>query len=459
MSDLPPELKQALRLCQAGRRRDALDAARPLVERDWASGQDYGVLAGLFSALDEHATALCLYDKAIALDTARADLFYNRATAQRFLGAFEDAEASCDRALALRPGDAAAQYLRSSLRTQTPQRNHLAQLQAAQAAAADAEARSFIGYALAKEHEDLGQYDAAFAAMQAAGAARRSRIAYDVAQDERIMQAIAAAYPADTAPAPGSSPGACEDSPVFIVGLPRTGTTLVERILTRSGEIKSAGERGEFALELSRLTAQAAPGVRLAPLDMVVASARIDFAQLGQRYVASVRQATDIPGRFIDKLPLNFLYVGLIARALPNARIIHVSRSPMDTALAIYKQPFERLYPFSYALGDIARYYVAYAGLMLHWRSAMPDRMVEVAYEDLIADPGQVAQRLLALCDLPWTPDSLDLADHPGAVTTASAVQARRPIYASSVGLWRRYETHLRPLRRDLQALGVTDLD
>ncbi len=402
-------------------------------------------LALLYFGLECFGAAAQAYRRALQQRPGEPQLLYNLAAVLRLTGDFAEAEALCDAALLRRPGDDQALWLRSSLRRQTATHNHLTELSGARDAATDPVVRSWIGYALAKELEDLEDYGAAFAAMSDAAQARRSVLNYDVRQDEAILKEIAEVLTADMfADAPAGQ--AC--GPVFIVGLPRTGTTLVERILSRDGLLHPAGEMPDFARELVS-TAQGASGAIRTPLDLVGACRKLDFQGLGRRYTTGVRARQGCGIRFIDKLPLNFLYAGLIHLALPDARIVHLVRDPVDACLSIYKHPFEAFYPFSYNLAELARYHGSYWRLMEHWRAILLPRgaMMDLTYEDLVADPEAAARRLRAFCGLPWNSACLDMASHPLPVQSASAVQVREAINARSVGKHKKYGHHLDRLR------------
>ena len=236
-----------------------------------------------------------------------------------------------------------------------------------------------------------------------------------------------------------------------MLGLPRSGTTLVERILTSHSAVRSGGESPAFPAEtikaVQRLTGQ--------PIDkreFVARSLEIEPRALGEAYLAAARPPLAAGARWVDKQPLNYLYAGLIARALPRARIIALAREPMDSCYAMLKTLFTGAYPFSYDLADLGRYYVAWHRLMRHWQAVLGERLLIVHYEDLVQNQEQVSRRLLAHCGLEWQEACLAFDAQPGAVTSASAVQVRRRLYSTSVGKWRRYERQLAPLARILDA-------
>jgi hypothetical protein len=306
-------------------------------------------------------------------------------------------------------------------------------------------------HALAKEQEDLGHYAASFSNLRRGAERRRRLMRYDVKGDLQTMSRIAEVYSTETFSEPAS--GCDNREPIFILGMPRTGTTLAERILASHSNVESAGELNNFAIELTRLARQnRAGGDKLA---LVEASAGIDFAALGEAYIRSTWPLTGRSERFIDKMPLNFLYAGLIHRALPRAKIIHLQRHPMDTCYAIYKTLFQDAYPFSYSLEELGQYYLAYRNLMRHWDSVMPGVIFHLAYEDLVAETESTCQHLLEYCGLPWEEQCLRFYEQRQASTTASASQVREPVYNSSVGRWHCYREQLQPLVELLERNGV----
>lgn len=448
--DLPLlHLRKARVLLQLCRHEEARRIAQAV---EALTGDDAAVLAQLaafHTAADDHAGALPLYRRARALDPGNAGVCFNLASTERFLGHIDEAEAAYEAGLKLKPGNHEARYLRAGLRRQTPERNHIAELEACLAAiGANWQGESQLCYALAKEYEDLSDYAKSFAALKRAGASRRAHMRYDVADDEAAIDAIIASFGPLAAGAPAGHPS---DEPIFVLGLPRTGTTLVERILASHPQLSSAGELNHFAIEMTR--AVQPPGA--APMDklqMIAASTSIDFAALGERYVASTRPLTGHRAHFIDKMPLNYLYCGLIARALPNARIVELVRHPLDACLSMYKQLFTLAYPFSYDLDDLGRYYLAYLRLMNHWHRTMPGRILRVRYEDVVADQRGQTARLLEHCGLPWDDACLAFERNASASTTASAVQVRQKLYGSAVGRWTHYAKDLAPLAERIHA-------
>jgi Flp pilus assembly protein TadD len=423
--------------------------------------QDVGAV---YSHLNRHVEAERCYGRAVALAPRDPRALYNWATCLIALGRLSDAEEQLTRVIALAPTDYDAEYNRSTLRQQTPEHNHVAELELKLACSdLSPPARVALGYALAKELEDLGRHDESFAALTGAAATRRRQLSYRVEEDLAAMAEIArefgAAYCGAEACARGG--GWPDARPLFIVGLPRSGTTLVDRILSSHSRVRSRGESSELAaavLQIAGSAAVVAPSGASAKLGLIRRAARVDPAAIGRAYCERLPDDSHqhpSPARLIDKTPLNFLYVGLIARALPNATIVHVRRGPLDVCYAMYKTLFRMAYPFSYDLQDLARYYLAYARLLQHWRTQLGHRLIEIDYEELVADQASVTRRLLGACALPWEDACLDFHRNESPSLTASAAQVRRPLYTSSVGLWRRYEAQLQPLVRALRAGGV----
>ena len=431
----------------------ARTAAAEMGGRDLGNPLLHGELGTLLHQLGDHAAALTQYDRALRLDSTNAGNHFNRAAVLRYLGDSAGAEAGFDAAIAINPDEYEAYNGRAHVRTQTRERNHVEEIRLAIARTRGTAGLVQLHYALAKELEDLGEHDAAFDSLAAGAGTKRRQMRYSVETDVQILSRIRESY--GPALFNGNVPGFESPDPIFIVGLPRTGTTLVERILASHPSVFSAGELNHFSLALIPLVRKVAGTRRLSRLEFVDASTRVDFRGLGQAYMAATRSLRDPRPHFIDKLPFNFLYAGLIHLALPKARIINVQRHPMDTCFAVFKQLFRDAYPYSYDLDELGKYYVAYQRLMQHWNSVLPGVIHTVRYESLVAGLEPEARRLLEYCGLPWDDQCLRFHENRQASTTASALQVRQPVYASSVGKWRHFERQLTPLRRRLEEAGI----
>ena len=446
-------LEEAKCLFDMGQAGEARELAAVLAGRDLKDATLHDELGGFLNQIGDQRGALTQYTRASALAPSEARHHYNRAAVLRYLGDADGAESAFDAALRLRPDDCEAIHSRSKLRRQTPERNHVREIEAALIRVKDPAGRVELCYALAKEYEDLGEYARAFERLREGAGLKRRQMSYDVATDLAIMERIAAVYGTGRCSAPTDSERGA--GVIFVFGMPRTGTTLVERVLASHPEVSSAGELSTFSLELTRLT-QALPGPPLRTRrDFVDRSASVDFAALGEAYLRSARPYHDGRPYFVDKLPFNYLYAGLIRLALPAARMVRLERHPMDTCYAVYKQLFRDAYPFSYDLDDLGRYFMGYSRLMRHWDAVLPGAILTIRYEALVQDPEAEVRRLLAHCGLAWDGRCLRFHENQAASTTASALQVRRPIYTTSIGQWRNYSAELEPLRMQLEASGI----
>jgi tetratricopeptide (TPR) repeat protein len=440
-------------LLAAGKLAQACQAAAAAQRGAGADSVLLDAIGSLYSRANDQQRALAAYEQAVAAAPGNAQFIFNRAAVRRFLGQIAQAEADYDRVIALNPADYEAYRNRSNLRTQSAQSNHVAELEALAAGPLpDWRAQVQLQYTLAKEYEDLGQYEQSFQHLRHGATVRRQHMRYDVATDvatvDWIIEAFAAA-PTDTLPA------GCADAPIFIVGLPRSGSTLVDRILGSHSQLHSAGELKCLALAIVDAVRRQSPGAQLSRRELVARSASLDFAALGRDYLDRVRAAGVDAPRFTDKMPLNYLYCGLIARALPNARIVHVRRNPMAACYAIYKTLFEDGYPYSYDLAELGQYYIGYRRLLAHWQATMPAAIYTLNYEDLVTDQLGQTRKLLQFCGLEWQDVCAQFHENAAPSTTASAAQVRQPIYDSSVSQWLHYQQQLAPLSCQLNAAGI----
>ena len=415
-----------------------------------ALGRD--TMGCVYARLGDHEAALVHFAVAVALAPGNDQFRYNHAAALSFLGRTDEAEAALETILARSPDDARAHHLLAGLRRQVPGRDHVARLRDAHDRARVGRDRLLTGYALVKELEDVDQPAEAFALLARVNTAHRTTLAYRFANDAAVFDAVEAAWPAvrSAADAPG-------DAPILVIGMPRTGTTLVDRILASHPDVESVGELQALPLAV-KAAARTRSRTVLDP-ETMAAAAGADMAAIGRDYLARAAHHRRDPAlRFVDKFPGNFHYAGVAARALPNAAIVCLRRSAMDTVLANFRNLFaiqSRYYDYSYDLLDIAAYYARFDRLMAFWRAALPGRILELRYEALVADQEGETRRLLAHCGLDWSDRCLDFHAHAGAVSTPSAAQVRRPIYRDSIARWRLHADALEPVRAFLAAQGI----
>jgi tetratricopeptide (TPR) repeat protein len=434
------------------------DAARGVAEAAAAlAGTDPMALwevGRLYARIGDPVAARTLFEQALPNAGRYPRLLFDLASAQLHTGDLAAAEDNLDKLLAIFPADGNALHLRSTLRRQTPASNHVDDLGSRlQGRFANPALEAACRFALAKELEDLGQFDRSFGVLTEAATLKRKTLEYDAAAERQSIEAISATYTAEVMQQP--VPGHREEGAIFIVGMPRTGTTLLERMLTRHPDVKSAGELLDFGQILSGEAMQQRGGN--VEKSLIDASVTADFEEIGRSYMRSAREAAGGSRFFIDKMPINYMYCGMIRRALPDARIIHMVRDPMDCCYAVYKTLFNQAYYFSYDLRELAAYYISYHRMMQHWHAVMPGAILDVRYEDLVNDTEPQVRGVLEWCGLDWRAEVLEPAGNTAPAMTASAAQVREPVYSSSVGKWRRYETGLQTLRDLLAEAGIVD--
>ena len=441
-------LLEAECLLQSGAVEQGLEALGELESGAQSDPRLLQHLAQLYTHCNRHVAAERCYARAAELMPRDPQYLYNLATARIALGRLDDAERLLNDVIAIAPHDYDAYYNRSTLRTQTAEDNHVAELERVMAAPLRNPMGTVqLNYALAKEMEDLGDRVRSFGHLKAGADVRRAMLSYRVEDDVAAMEEIALVFNADMFEK--ATPGHRDARPIFVLGLPRSGTTLVDRILSSHSTAASVGETSDFAQALMRHTGNGDTTT------LIRRSASLNFVGLGKDYCSGISARDRDTPHLIDKTPINFLYIGLIALALPDAKIVHVRRSSMDVCYAMYKTLFRMAYPFSYDLRDLGVYYLAYERLMAHWRSILPGRFLDLDYEDLVANQEPASRRLVAHCGLDWEDACLAFERNSSPSLTASAAQVRQPIHNRSVGLWRHYARELAPLVEMLRAAGV----
>ena len=409
--------------------------------------------AGLtYTILGLHERAWPLYAKANELQPGVPALQANLAACDVYLGRIEEAKAAYTALLERAPGHQRNHYELSRLARATDT-SHIEQMQQVLASAGLPPDRNiFLYYAIGKELEDLGRWAEAFRYYQMAGDAVTAVSPYDVSADivliDRVIEVCDARWLQE-----GSGQAPASDAartPIFIVGLPRTGTTLTERILSSHSRVESIGET--FAMPQILQQVSGVDGTAVMSPAVIAAAAGKDIGLIADGYLQAVSYRLGDKPLFIEKLPENMLYLGFIAKAYPHARLVHLRRNPMDACFALYKQSFFR---FAYTLDNLGRYYVAHDRLVRHWRSLLGARMVEVEYEALIADQEGQTRRLLERLGLEFEPACLDFDRNETAIATASSAQVREKIHSRSVGRWKKFENELQPLRNLLEEAGI----
>lgn len=434
--------------------RDAEAATR--YEQALALGfRDPETLNGLGNALHglmRGDAAAARYREAITLNPDFAEAHSNLGNLALELGQSDEAEWAFARAVALAPRQARYhRYLVETrrMRADDPELAELRRLER-EIDSLPPEDQVELHFALGKVHGDLGDHERAFDHFRAGNALRRRRIGYDEADTLALLERIRAAFTGDVMRARAGL-GHPDARPIFVVGMMRSGTSLAEQILASHPQVFGAGELDFF----ERALAHGLGPDPMVPFPEAFATLDADALRtIGSDYLARVTTLAGTAPRFTDKMPANFRYVGAIHLALPHARIVHMRRDPVDTCLSCFSKLFAQEHGYTHDLGELGRYYRAYARLMDHWRAVLPDGvMFELDYERLVADFEPEVRRLLDHCGLPWDPACLAFDRTARPVRTASATQVRQPIYGSAVGRGRVHDPAvLRPL---LEALGL----
>ncbi len=406
-------------------------------------------LGNTLHMLGRSEEAIAHFQRALSSDPSDLRANGNLGGALTALGRLDEARGFLEKAVALAPRKAGCYWNLASCKRFTADDRHFDGMKelAADAASLSPIEQADLHFALGKAFADLGDRERSFDHVLAANALKRRQIKYDEAKAldrfERIQHVFTAGLVRDKA---GLGDPSCV--PIFIVGMPRSGTTLIEQILASHPKVFGAGELREMGILAARFRGKEGP---LYP-DFVPEMSGNDLCRLGQSYVEAVRRKAPAAERITDKMPGNFSLVGLIHLALPNARIIHARRDPRDTAFSCFSLLFSNGQDFTYDLAELGRYCRGYAQLMRHWRAVLPrGAMLEVQYEDLVADLEPQARRIVAYCGLDWHDACLAFHETERSVRTASATQVRRPIYQSSIGRWRPHAARLEPLLRELE--------
>jgi tetratricopeptide (TPR) repeat protein len=397
----------------------------------------------------EYPLGLEAYDRALKLRPGDPHLRAKRGVMQWTLGHFDRAKADYEAVLARVPGDPGALKALVELEPQRSDRNYIAAIESSlRGAPPESKAAATLHFALAKSYEDMGDYGASWRHLTAANRIERSLFQYDVLADQATIERLIECFPE----VEEITPDRTGESPIFIVGLPRTGTTLLERILGRHSQVHAGGESPAMSEALSVALLRASPE---AARDWPKFAARADAECVAREYLLRVRGRRGERPRFVDKQLTNFFYCPLILRAFPHARILQITRHPLAACYAIYKTRFAGAYPFAYDLGELGAFYLAYRRLMDHWRRILPGRVLEVGYEDLVTALEPTLRRICGFLDLPYEAQCLDFHLNPAPTSTASAVQVRKRLYGSSLDQWRHYREELSGLARQLAAGGI----
>lgn len=400
----------------------------------------HNTLGLVLQALGRHDEALAAFDQAAVLPgSVKEEALVSRASLFMESGRVEDAIVAFDQTLLAFPDSIRVMTSRNDTKIYLSNDPDIAAMEAslAQADSLSLMDRMAVHFALGKAYLDTRNSARAFHHLDAGNSLKRSTFSYDAAVTQQWMERIAATFNADFM-AQHTSADVSSELPVFIIGMPRSGTTLVEQILASHPQIHGAGELSALRLAIEKTGA----------FPESVANLSSDaLTQIGHDYLAHITQLANGKKRLVDKMPSNFFYAGLIPLILPGARIIHCRRDPVDTCLSCYSKHFTGEQLFSYDQTELGQFHLAYQALMDHWRQVLPaDRFIEVDYETVVDDLEGEAKRLIDFVGMPWDEACLDFHKTRRVVRTASVNQVRQPIYKTSKGRWKRNAAHLAPL-------------
>lgn len=427
---------------------EAVATLEHAIALDPAAHAGYIGLANALARSSRTEEAVRAYERAIERRPEIAGAWLGLGNVLKTLGRQQEAIAAYRKGLEKNPALAELYWSLSNLKTYRFEPGEVAAMEAELARAEpDGDAALHLCFALGKAAEDAADYQQAFAYYERGNRLRRRRERYDPVQTEVLGERIRAVFTRQFVDAHlGGGHRAAQ--PIFIVGLPRTGSTLLEQILATHPQVEATHELPEGG-RLIRYVDRRRLGRARYP-EAVASFTGADFAELGQRYDDETRRYRRGAPFFVDKMPNNFANLGLLALALPRARFVNAERHPMDTCFSCYKQLFARGQSFTYELDELGNYYLEYRRMMEHWHAVLPGRILDVRYEDVVRDLEGQVRRLLEFCGLRWHEGCLRFHDTERAIRTASSEQVRLPIYASGVGHWEKFGTLLDPLREIL---------
>jgi tetratricopeptide (TPR) repeat protein len=416
---------------QVGKLDEAVACYRQVIRQTPEMAEMHRNLGAILKRRGQSREAVASLKRALVLRPNYAEALNDLGSALHDLGYLEEGRQRLERAVALAGGNAEFHYALSVTKRFTAADPQLRALETLRPASVQQEL--YLRFSLGKAYEDIGEHARSFDHYLAGNALRRRLGGYDEAATLSMFERIQAAFPARIAPV-GDATG-----PIFIVGMPRSGSSLIEQILASHPQVEGIGETDLFD------RAVATTAGRDAFPDSVDRLSSKTLRRLGETYLAGLKAKAPRAERIVDKMPENSLFCGLIAMVLPHARILYSRRDPVDTCLSCFSKLFDG-YPYAYDLGELGRYHRAHDRLMEHWRRVLPGMLLEVSYEDLVADLEGQTRRMLDFCGLDWDQACLDFHTTQRSVRTASATEVRRPIYASSVGRWRPEDELIVPL-------------
>ncbi len=405
----------------------------------------------VYSKVGHHELAIPFFEKATRLNPRWAKFHFNLGASAEFIGNFGKAKKAYTNTLSIDPNFYLAWFSLVSLSKQTYDNHHLEKLTALfDASVGNVEAQLLLGHAIAKTLEDLERFEESFDWLEKGKEGKRTQVNYSQQAWSEVFETAK-----QTIPSPTINDGNEEHlnssitTPLFIVGLPRTGTTLVDRILSSHKQVRSAGELNLFG-QLVKAAIKKPINANVEIGDFLDAD-KVDWSLVGKNYREKTHHLAQGARYLVDKMPLNIFYVGCIQRALPEAKIIILRRGAMDSCLSNFRQLFSfhnHNYDYSLSIEDTASFFRNFTDMVSHWREhSLPNRLMEITYENIVFDQEKQTQDLLSFCDLPWDESCMRFHENEAPVSTASSVQVRQPLYSGSIGRWKKYGTKLDKLK------------
>jgi len=384
-------------------------------------------------------------DKAIQLKPNFAEAHSNRGIVLQVQGRLQEATESFNKAIQIKPDFAEAYYNLSKIKRHDEYDETIRDMESLyDREDTSSKQRELLAFALGKAFEELKEYDKAFKYILEGNQLKRSSYHYEIKSDvERFNKMKEVFSPAFFSS--HSKMGNPDETPIFILGMPRSGTTLVEQILASHSQVHGAGELLDLFMVAS--------GIHTAKTkdkfpECLTGLTDENFVALGSSYLKSLRKHSNSKRFITDKMPHNFRLIGLIKVILPKAKVIHCMRHPMDNCLSVFKNRFSRANHYAYNLRDLGQFYYHYLDLMNHWRNTIPNFIYDISYEALVSDQEKQTRKLLNHCQLPWEESCLSFHKTERPIATSSYIQVRRPMYRDSINLWMKYEKQLESLKK-----------
>lgn len=438
-------------LLAAGMTGKAITTLRKLVKTTPNRAESYYSLGKVLTRSGKTAEAAEQYLQAIKLQPDYVNAYHSLGLAYEYLGRQDEAVANYRKALTINPSNCISHYqLAKNQKHRDKDADIVAMEQLFNAGRLGHDDRMLLAYGLGKSHEDIKLYEQAFEFLEEANKLKRATYRYNISADKAYFEETKKVY-SQALFKRWAKAGTAEEGAIFVLGMPRSGTSLVEQILASNPSVYGAGELPTLQTILVKNHHSATGGVNLKNLQKIISAPLLK--EMGLEYLSQTKKLTHEKGikYIVDKMPHNFLQIGMIKLILPNAKIIHCKRHPMDNCLSIYKNLFNSGHQYAYNQKELGQYYRLYQKLMAHWRAVLPDLIYDISYEDLVADQEKQSRALFKFCGIPWDKKSLTFHKTNRSVTTLSSSQVRRPIYKDSVRLWRKYEDRLKELAKALR--------